>query len=284
MIYEHIEGAGTNGMWSKTIKQRTSISSQVITRVTKKMEASKLLKQLKTVKNPAHKCYIVAYLDPGEGVVGGPWHTEGELDMELIGVTADAVMRFIERESWNVQVRHIKRERSMSPLAPLSGPDESSQAAGKKRKIVDVDGDIEGLHTKSKRSQGGRVEIRTGKPPGWRNYPTAAAVFHFIQQSGFIKAAVSITEEDIENLLQVLVFDDRLERLGDGYRTIRGISGASDAMKNMVVGKAGGEFEDVEGNGLTQAPCGRCPVFDLCEDGGPVNARNCVYFDTWLRA
>jgi len=36
------------------------------------------------------------------------------------------------------------------------------------------------------------------------------------------------------------------------------------------------------GNGLTEVPCGRCPVFELCEEGGPVSPANCVYFDQWL--
>jgi DNA-directed RNA polymerase III, subunit C34 len=35
-------------------------------------------------------------------------------------------------------------------------------------------------------------------------------------------------------------------------------------------------------NALTEAPCGRCPVFDLCEEGGPVSPSNCVYFTKWL--
>lgn len=37
------------------------------------------------------------------------------------------------------------------------------------------------------------------------------------------------------------------------------------------------------GNGLSEVPCGRCPVFNLCEVGGPVNAEECVYLDEWLR-
>ena len=33
---------------------------------------------------------------------------------------------------------------------------------------------------------------------------------------------------------------------------------------------------------LSEAPCGRCPVFDLCEEGGPVAPSNCEYFNDWL--
>ncbi|PCH37542.1 hypothetical protein WOLCODRAFT_140917 [Wolfiporia cocos MD-104 SS10] len=36
--------------------------------------------------------------------------------------------------------------------------------------------------------------------------------------------------------------------------------------------------------GLTQAPCMRCPTFDFCKTGGPVNAKECVYYGEWLTA
>ena len=34
--------------------------------------------------------------------------------------------------------------------------------------------------------------------------------------------------------------------------------------------------------GWTQAPCGNCPVFDFCKDKGPVNPKECHYFEGWL--
>ncbi|KAA1474411.1 hypothetical protein DENSPDRAFT_824288 [Dentipellis sp. KUC8613] len=34
--------------------------------------------------------------------------------------------------------------------------------------------------------------------------------------------------------------------------------------------------------GWSEAPCGRCPVFDFCKDGGPVNAKECEYYGEWL--
>ncbi|KAI0337958.1 hypothetical protein BDW22DRAFT_1409769 [Trametopsis cervina] len=36
--------------------------------------------------------------------------------------------------------------------------------------------------------------------------------------------------------------------------------------------------------GLGQAPCGRCPAFAFCKDGGPVNPGECVYYGDWLEA
>ncbi|KAF8519700.1 RNA polymerase Rpc34 subunit-domain-containing protein [Gautieria morchelliformis] len=34
--------------------------------------------------------------------------------------------------------------------------------------------------------------------------------------------------------------------------------------------------------GLSQAPCGRCPVFEFCHESGPVNPRDCTYYGDWL--
>ncbi|CAE6478321.1 unnamed protein product [Rhizoctonia solani] len=36
--------------------------------------------------------------------------------------------------------------------------------------------------------------------------------------------------------------------------------------------------------GWSQSPCGTCPQFDFCHDDGPVNARECQYYSTWLNA
>ena len=107
MIYTIIEGAGTNGMWVKRIKDRTGIVQTAITKAIKLLESRQLIKQFASVKNPSQKTYILSYLDPGEGVSGGPWHSDTEFDMELIGVTADAVIRFVESKSWSLSLIHI---------------------------------------------------------------------------------------------------------------------------------------------------------------------------------
>ncbi len=35
--------------------------------------------------------------------------------------------------------------------------------------------------------------------------------------------------------------------------------------------------------GWTQAPCGSCPVFDFCKEGGPVGPSGCEYYGDWLK-
>ncbi|KAJ7638610.1 RNA polymerase Rpc34 [Roridomyces roridus] len=36
--------------------------------------------------------------------------------------------------------------------------------------------------------------------------------------------------------------------------------------------------------GWTEAPCNKCPSFEFCKEGGPVNAKECVYYADWLVA
>ncbi|KAI5285665.1 34-kDa subunit of RNA polymerase III (C), partial [Ascosphaera acerosa] len=110
-------------------------------------------------------------------------------------------------------------------------------------------------------------------------------------------------------LLEMLCFDGRLISLrgGAAFRTVKkpnqvslqkelglqstphvtaGIKREHPSAADQTAGAS--PEEDIEDlplgwNGLTEMPCGRCPVFELCEDNGPVNPHNCEYYDEWLR-
>lgn len=34
--------------------------------------------------------------------------------------------------------------------------------------------------------------------------------------------------------------------------------------------------------GIIQAPCGKCPMFEFCQDDGPVNPVGCEYLEGWI--
>ena len=40
--------------------------------------------------------------------------------------------------------------------------------------------------------------------------------------------------------------------------------------------------ERIHNIGLDQAPCTRCPTFDFCQSGGPIEPQACVYYESWL--
>lgn len=288
MVYNQIENSGTNGTWTKTIKQRTNMHQTTVTKAMKTLETKKLVKPVKSIKNPAQKIYMLHHLSPNEDVTGGPWFSDGELDVELIAVTADAIIHFIAQNSWKTVF--IKRE--PTPDDPLH-----TDTTNKKRKRNSTTTDIEGPHPKQQRRNHHTAgyETQISYPANWRNYPTLSSIHHFITSAGFLKDSSALTTADLQNLLDVLVFDERIEKMPNsngGYRTCKGVYGATEAMKNIMQGKMAADAveEQQEGagaggsGGLSQAPCGKCPVFNLCEDGGPVNANNCEYFYTWLRA
>lgn len=289
MVYSHVESSGTNGVWTKNLKIKTGLVQTVINKVIKTLEGKTLIKSVKNIKNPTQKSYILSHLDPGEDVRGGPWHTDGELDMEMIGVTADFIVRFVDSKSWAKGHINVERHRSISPLTSLSDPPDS---AGSKRKRRPTDGgDIEDSHLKHghrrrRSSSHVKIETQVAHRPGYEHYPTVQTVLEFVQQSGILKDSGSLKQEDIQGLLDVLILDGRVEKVGiSGYRTVKGVKGASDAMKNAYAGRSIEDAgEDGEGTGLTQTPCGRCPVYNLCQEGGPVNAGNCEYFEVWLKA
>lgn len=203
------------------------------------------------------------------------------------------------------------------------------------------------------------------------SFPTASSILHFLQQTQI--SQVELTPSDLRTLLDMLVYDGRLERIGgpaegsggsfveghagslarkgeeilaeldsEGipgagagagvykYRTVRALERDGDigiacttvasnggGVSSRGAGAGAGIYAAIEdglapasapgaavtggvtaaaaaaaagrvigsgpGNGLSEVPCGRCPVFNLCEVGGPVNAEECVYLDEWLR-
>lgn len=66
-------------------------------------------------------------------------------------------------------------------------------------------------------------------------------------------------------------------------------SEASDADGMMTLGGIGSTNvyravrQERVSLGWSQAPCGRCPVFDFCHEGGPVNPKECTYYGDWLQ-
>lgn len=101
----------------------------------------------------------------------------------------------------------------------------------------------------------------TSYPPAFTGYPSLNQIYLWVKNSNLTE--VDLAEADIKSLLDVLVYDGKIERVvgGTAYRALR-------------------KYESV--NGFTESPCGRCPVFSLCKEGGPVSASNCKYFEDWL--
>ena len=105
-------------------------------------------------------------------------------------------------------------------------------------------------------------------PPGYAGYPTVPEITRAMNDSK-LTSGVVMKEAEIRHLVDILLWDGHVIEVmnGRGFKSVRTLLRDED---------------DLTTNGLTEAPCGDCPVFDLCEEGGPVNARSCAYFTDWL--
>jgi len=88
-------------------------------------------------------------------------------------------------------------------------------------------------------------------------------LWKFISNLGISK--VALTKEDIEAILNTLIYDGKVEKIikGDTKMFI-----AVESFANVA--------------GITQVPCGVCPVAKDCSERGAVNPKSCIYFNQWL--
>ncbi|XP_063977555.1 DNA-directed RNA polymerase III subunit RPC6 [Diachasmimorpha longicaudata] len=105
-----------------------------------------------------------------------------------------------------------------------------------------------------------------GGPIAARNVTFASSkeVWKFISDLGISKVKLSV--EDLEMILDTLVYDGKVERIiaGDGNTLYRAITPI------------------VKAPGLIITPCGLCPVRKNCCDLGDVTPMKCQYLTEWL--
>ncbi|OCK82771.1 RNA polymerase Rpc34 [Lepidopterella palustris CBS 459.81] len=272
LIFAAIDNAQINGIWTRTLRAKTGVSQTIMTKCLKTLETKGLIKPISSVKYPSRKLYMLAQLTPAEDIVGGPWHQDGELDVDLIEAVSEIVVRYVESESWvemKAPSKAVIARKKAEVLAAKAARPQPPNTVNSNDNIADIE--TEPPIFRPPLGPHGRPLIP--HPPTFKHYPTCVSILNYIKRSGVINENVGLQEPDLQMLLDDLVFDGKLERMGaTGYRSVRGAVARSDGMPEVEVG-----------NGFSQAPCGRCPVFALCDEAGPVNARTCVYFREWLR-
>lgn len=291
MIYSHIEEAGRDGIWTKTITARTNLHANVIARCIKSLESQRHIKQVKSVKHPTRKIYILASLEPSVEMSGGPWFTDAEIDTDFIESLLHIVWRYIASLSYPQQYYQQQQNQHQN------GSDTSDQERNK-------------LENQQR-----------SYPASYRGHPPVARIHEFIANSGITNVDLSLV--DVRTLCEVLVYDGKLERLDGGYSykaTWASMEAASEG-NNGGSGFGGGNrtaneygfgegfednfgmadvenweingYEDADVDGemggtgvlmdaFTETPCGQCPVMEYCSDSGLVNAADCVYFEDYL--
>ncbi|XP_028314613.1 DNA-directed RNA polymerase III subunit RPC6 [Gouania willdenowi] len=106
------------------------------------------------------------------------------------------------------------------------------------------------------------------------SFASSHEVWKYISELGISKVELSM--EDIETILNTLIFDGKVEM-------------TVIAAKEGTVGSVDGQLKLYRGvnaviqpTGLIRTPCGLCPVFDDCHEGGEISPSTCVYMSEWL--
>jgi DNA-directed RNA polymerase III subunit RPC6 len=298
MVYECIEASYEDGMWIRLIKNKTGIKDgPSLDKLLKRLMSLQLVKSVRNAKAMTQKTYMLAYLNPSDEVTGGSLYDGGELDESMVGELTNMILFYVRQVSWGSA--DGKRKRTKKEASPIPVLDEDGEPAPavpdsrsrKKRKSgsgtaarpVDIE---DATHSRKQRSHKHGYDPETDPhshqltlPPGHR-YPNASQIHTYILQSNILRAvkAASLTVAEVKNMLNVLVWDEKLEEINEGYRTVRGVKPQQPGVEDGEGGANGGR----RGNGLTEAPCGSCPVIDVCGNGGPINAASCVYYGEWL--
>jgi DNA-directed RNA polymerase III subunit RPC6 len=293
-IYEIIEEAHTTGIWTRDIKKKTSVAQTAVGKALTKMEKGNLIKSIKSIKAPAQRTYMLAHLQPTEDVTGNSFFDGGDLDESFRDELMNLIVFWVRTQSWAEAPK--KKKRPAKAIAD-SVPDDAilieDDNTTKKRKRDTNDDDILTTTLRPSTFRSTATSIPQGDTyypqqiylSGTHTYPTATAIHSFLTSSDAIKAtkAASLTVPEIQNCIDVLCWDDKLERIANsdgvewGHRTVRGVTFKPPGAVDLEDYGAGN-------TALTDAPCGRCPVFDVCSEDGPINSGECVYFDQWLRA
>ncbi|KAL1867936.1 hypothetical protein VTK73DRAFT_3901 [Phialemonium thermophilum] len=296
MVYALIDEAGSDGIWSRTLKAKLKMHESVLKQCVKHLETKGYITDMKSVEHPNKKMYIRADLRPSDRATGGPWYTDSNLDEAFISELEAVVYKFIMMKS------AYYKEGTRAPKKGVVRGD-TAAAKGKKRAASEMtEGDgtrAESANPPTSRQQQQQQHSKKASflpyPAGYARYPTIHEIARFIADSG-ITNNTTLSESDVQQLVDVLVFDGLVEptpRIGRrrGYRATRiarqdpSLSVlAPDAVDGDGSGGGGPAVLGAEPptNGLMEAPCGKCPVFELCEEGGPVSPSNCVYFQKWL--
>lgn len=292
MVYQYVEGSDSTGIWKRHLVTKTNMHENTITKCLKDLLTAKLVKEVKSAKS-SKRIYMLSHLEPSEENTGGSFFSEGEMDVALIHAVSRYIFEWVQDQSWVEDMR----------VAPVVAPPKKKKKGQVKIEPGATDASpgingSEGPVADPEEPQPERPTYRTplgktGRPliPHMANhdaYPTVKKVQDMITSTGIIKDK-SLNAGDIKKLLSRLEYDGLVEkiRMKDGtigYRTVRQSFDPRREDNDDWLGPVNARTVDGYGvgNGFTQAPCGRCPVFRNCQPGGIVSPETCVYLDEWL--
>ncbi|XP_002731250.1 DNA-directed RNA polymerase III subunit RPC6-like [Saccoglossus kowalevskii] len=100
------------------------------------------------------------------------------------------------------------------------------------------------------------------------SYASSNEVWKFISELGISKVQLSV--EDIETILNTLIYDNKVE-----VTVVASVESGQIKLYRSI------ELL-IEPTGLMRTACGVCPVFNECQEGGTISPTTCIYMKEWL--
>lgn len=252
LLYQHIDNAHTEGVWSKALRAKTNLAQPNVTKYLKSLESKDLIQAVMSVKTPNRKMYLLKHLKPSEDVAGGPWQNEGDFDSALIEVAAKVIGNQVQTETC---IRVPANWNSHAGDRQAAIAHKKAQA----KRVPDIEDALPVQPYHPPIDPGASRLAHRSNP----FYPTTQTLAKYLNEIQLLRGK-TVRDSDMEQLLEMMVLEGTLEKVSaTSYRT--------------VIPPSNQKF-----NGFVDAPCGNCPVFDLCSDEGPITARTCAYFAEWL--
>ncbi|KAK5992606.1 putative DNA-directed RNA polymerase III subunit rpc6 [Cladobotryum mycophilum] len=285
MVYSLIDDSGGDGIWTQTLQKRLNMHDSVLKNAIKQLQSKGLIAPFKNVEHPNKKMYIKASIRPSDRATGGPWYTDQDLDEAFIEDLQRVVFDFLKRQS----SYHSTHSGAARTQVPKKGVLKGGLDKGKKRDASEMEAPSTTTKPVKLPTAAAAAPKREAAllplPAGYMGYPTVRDIARLLSTSGITNNTI-LTEGDVKKLIDVLVWDNLVEPVKVagkvGYRVCRIAKQSTDswAGRDDPSGRSGGP--ELYMSPYAEAPCGRCPVFDLCEEGGPVGPSNCEYFKKWL--
>lgn len=116
IVYSYIQGAGREGIWTKTIRLKSNLHQSVVNRCLKSLETKRFIKSVKSVKFPTRKIVMLYHLQPSIDVTGGPWFTDTELDSEFIALLLRLIWQYVVQATFPDSEGHIDPEQQKTHI------------------------------------------------------------------------------------------------------------------------------------------------------------------------
>lgn len=212
IVYSIIEDAGNKGIWIRDIRFKSNLMLTQLNKILKNLETKKLIKAVKSVAASKKKVYMLYNLEPDRTITGGAWYQDQDFEAEFVDVLNQQCFRFLDKK---------REDNKDSRLGPIDARNSTFASSKEVWKFI---------------SDLGISKVNF-------SYETFLTAFeNFL--SSFYCFQVKLSVEDLEMILNTLVYDGKVEKIlsSDGNNLYR-------ALQPLL-----------SPPGLIKTPCGVCPV------------------------